>query len=415
MTFPSATDALPQSASYRARWVFPVSSPPLEKATLVVEQGRITDIHQKADSRAIDLGNVALLPGLVNCHTHLEFSDLAKPVEPATPFTRWIRSLVAYRLGLGTASFAQPPSPLTRGLAETQATGTVLVGEIATSNHLPEAYHAPQTNPSHLPHVVAFREVLGFPRARLEAQAAVAREWVSQPGGEAGLVRGLSPHAPYSVHPDLYQEVVTIAQQTRVPVAVHLAETMAELEFLRSATGEFRQLLEQFGAWEEGVLALGTRPLDYLKPLEQVTRGLIIHGNYLSDEECAWLSHKPHLTVIYCPRTHAYFGHRLHPWRKLLEQGVRVAIGTDGRGSNPDLSLWKELQFLRQRFPEVSPAMLLELGTLAGARALGQDHNFGVLSPGRLARMALARLPETNFGDPYTALFTAHRLETFPV
>jgi cytosine/adenosine deaminase-related metal-dependent hydrolase len=132
---------------------------------------------------------------------------------------------------------------------------------------------------------------------------------------------------------------------------------------------------------------------------------LVIHGNYLDAVEFDWLQNHPQVSVVYCPRTHAYFQHAPHPWREMLERGINVALGTDSRGSNPDLSLWREMQFLATTFPDVDPARILAMGTRRGAAALGRDSEQGTLEPGKQALLASVPLPTTPDSDPYRLLF----------
>jgi len=189
-------------------------------------------------------------------------------------------------------------------------------------------------------------------------------------------------------------------------VAMHLAETRAELEFLATGQGEFADMLRAFGSMPSNGLPTGLRPFDYLRALAQSPRALIVHGNYLAEDEIEFLAARPHMSVVYCPRTHEFFRHEPHPWRRMLDRGVNVAVGTDGRGSNPDLSVWNELVFLRNRFYDVSPKTLLEMGTISGARALGFADDCGTLTPGK--RADLVAVPVEGLvaeSDPHELLF----------
>ena len=381
--------------SLTARWVFPVSSPPIERGVVEIDAGRISAVHNRRDNTAVDLGNVAVLPGLVNAHTHLEFSDLPCPVEPPRPFTDWINALVAVR-----RTHPATRDVLQRGLAECVNHGTALVGEIATQDWPPGDYHH-----SGLSKVV-FRELIGMSLERAAAQMDIARQWLDNSAlDDPSLTRGLSPHAPYSVHPDLYRDLVKLAAERGVPVAIHLAETEAELEFLRDGTGEFVAMLQRFNAWNANAIPRGTRPLDYLLPLAALPRALVIHGNHLGSAEFDWLARHPQVSVVYCPRTHFFFNHVPHPWMKMLNRGTNVALGTDSRGSNPDLSLWREMQFLSRRFPSFDPATLLSMGTHAGAKALGQAAECGTLEQGKRADLTVVRLGTDGAGNPYDSLF----------
>ena len=387
---------------FKACWVIPVDRPPIENGVVEMHDGRITAVRSALPHEAChDLGDVALLPGLVNAHVHLEFSRVEQPFQPARPFTDWIRSLVAYRRQFTPAS-TEPFAALNIGAIEALMSGTTLLGEIATLGW------SELFMPTDGPRVVAFRELIGLRPQTIEEQIKIAAEWLAQKAQLAPVTYGLSPHAPYSVSPELLSRSIALAKQFDVPVAMHLAETREELEFLAHGRGEFVEMLKSFGAWPENGLPLERRPLDILQTLADAPRALVVHGNYLAEDEIDFIAARPRMSVVYCPRTHEFFGHEPHPWRQLLARGANVALGTDGRGSNPDLSLWNELVFLRERFPDVAPGTLLELGTLAGARALGCDHECGTITPGKRADLVAVSLGQaTAHDDPLEELFAA--------
>ncbi len=387
---------------YRARWMFPIASPPLENGVVEIEDGVISAVHNKAEPRAVDLGNAAILPGLANAHTHLEFSDLPAPLERAEPFADWIRSLVAHR----RSRTSSVENAIAQGLREATRSGTKVIGEIATAGWSPKAF-LKASDPS--VRVVVFRELLGLLPERMEEQLAVAHRHLEEASADEHptLVRGLSPHAPYSVHPELFHRLVRLCRDHKAPLAIHLAETRAELELLSEGRGELVEMLSAFGAWRENIIPRRSRILDYLNPLAEVERGLIVHGNYLNDEDIGFLAEHPHLTVVYCPRTHAYFGHKNHPWPKLIRAGVRVALGTDSRASNPDLNLWEEVKFLRRKHPDVPPAQWLTWATRNGAVALyGPDTDLGILEVGHPAVFTTIPLAKADAADPYELLFS---------
>ena len=180
-----------------------------------------------------------------------------------------------------------------------------------------------------------------------------------------------------------------------------------ELELLRDGTGPLRVCLEELGAWDATAIRPGTRPLDYLRLLATAHRALVIHGNYLDDEEIR-LARRPtpqRMTVVYCPRTHDWFGHGAYPLEKMLAAGVAVALGTDGRGSSPDLSLLAEMRFAAQQHPAVGRERILQMGTILGARALGREREIGSLEPGKQADLAVVALPDRDAADPHELLF----------
>ena len=134
----------------------------------------------------------------------------------------------------------------------------------------------------------------------------------------------------------------------------------------------------------------------------------MIHGNYLDDEEIAFAAeHRDRMAVVYCPRTHAWFGHSRYPLEKMLAANVLVALGTDSRASNPDLSIFSEMSYILRTFPAVPAATILELGTLNGAKALGLANDCGSIEVNKRAHFCVAPLDDESSGDPYEMLFAA--------
>jgi cytosine/adenosine deaminase-related metal-dependent hydrolase len=161
------------------------------------------------------------------------------------------------------------------------------------------------------------------------------------------------------------------------------------------------ELLASLGAWDASAIPHGMRPLDYLRRLARAPRALVIHGNYLENEEREFLAaHADHMAVVYCPRTHAFFAHEPYPLVDLLRQGVNVVLGTDGRASNPDLNLLEEARLVAAKHTAVSPAEALSLITLGAAKALGLVGQVGSLAPGKLANIAAIPIGSRATRDP---------------
>lgn len=346
---------LRKSMNYHVEWYVDHASARRDVSVNITD-GRINGIESGCVADAVDLGAAALIPGLVNAHTHLEFSLLTNPIPFTGRFTDWIRAVVGYR----RANPDVAPLAIRQGIAQSIQSGTVLIGDIATTGWTAADYQAGQFEG------IVFQELLGLGPERVAAQIGLAQAIAAS---ELPVLYGLSPHAPYSAHPDLIAASMRAASQFCRPVAMHLAETEAELELLRRGTGEFREMLTEFGIWQDGLFS-GRQPGDFLQALATAPRSLVIHGNYLEESDLRFIAANPQMTLVYCPRTHAAFGHPPHPWRRLLELGGAVAIGTDSRASNPDLSLFAELQFLASRHPDLCHRKLLNLGSRAGRKAL---------------------------------------------
>jgi len=357
----------------------PVDRPPLRDGWITIRADRIVALGSgRPESESVDLGDAIILPGLVNAHTHLEFSDLEAPLGfPGQPLPNWIRAVLAWRRG------APPREPaIAAGLAESAAAGVTLLADIVQPTERASLRCEPPLQ------LVGLLELLGLGEERRRQLEALAAEHLADPGLAAHVLPGLSPHAPYSTHPDLVAAAVRVAGDK--PVAMHLAESREELELLATGEGPFRALLEDLGVWAPQVFAGGRRVFDYLQRLAAAPRSLVIHGNYLSDDEIAFVaSHAERMSVVYCPRTHEYFGHEPYPLARMLAAGVSVAVGTDSRASNPNLNLLGELQAIHRLHPQLAPGQIMELGTLAGARALGLEAEQGSLTPGKLANLAV--------------------------
>ncbi len=370
--------------SFRARWVLPAAGPPLEGGIVNLAGERIIAVGQDATANTLDLGDVVLLPGLVNTHTHLEFSDCEKPLgRPRVPLPEWIRQVIGTRhRGDRDATAA-----IRTGLRESLRGGVTTIGEISTTS--PSAYATFSGS-----NLSVFQEVIGFSAARVDSVQNDLEQRLAVSIENSNLQMGISPHAPYTVHPQLLRSLVNVASERNLPMAMHLAESREELELLRSGTGPFQQLLADRSMWDAEAIPRDSTPLDYLRTLSTAPRVLVIHGNYLSDEEIAFLAeHRERMSVVFCPRTHAYFGHEPYRLEKMLAAGVRVALGTDSRASNPDLSLLSEMRFIAKQFSALAPAMILQMGTTHGAHALGLSDSTGELVAGKLADLVAIPCP----------------------
>jgi cytosine/adenosine deaminase-related metal-dependent hydrolase len=397
----------------RARWVFPVDRPPIDGGIVTVAGGRIAAVGENQSSSPLrDLGDVALLPGFVNAHTHLEFSLLDRPLgRPGMPFPAWIEAVVEYRRQRdkplmvetdGLARFGRRWAEA--GLKQLRGAATVAVGDIATMDWPREC--APAGGLS----LTAFAEVLGLDPARQAPLLARAKHYVEERLENGGSPRpGLSPHAPYTVGPDLLRKICELSAAERVPVAMHLAESREELELLRTHQGPLVDVIERLGAWHPESLLPGLATIDYLQLLATAHRALVIHGNYLSRDEFEFVAaHRDRMSVVYCPRTHAYFGHDPYPLAGMLTAGVRVAAGTDSLASNPDLSILSELRHIARHHANVSRDAILRMGTLSGAEALGYGEKLGSITPGKRAWLITVPLEHTS-GEPHELLFASNR------
>ena len=359
---------------------------------LRVEGGRITGVFTGSappeTGTAVDCDRSVLLAAPVNAHTHLELSHLAGRVSPKGGFLRWAMRLQRKR------------SPFNRwrsvrgaraGLRRSRECGTGFVADICTLHDL-----AFTLGTSSLPGR-AFLEVIE-PRERRAAQriAEIERrlELYRRRGLSSGRL-GIAAHAPYSVSMSLARQLAQLAEKHDLPFSIHLAEIPEEEAFLKTGTGPIAALYRRFGLLDPGWKPPGLSPVRWAHEAGVLSpRTLAVHANYLSDEDVTILA-RSGATVVFCPRSHAFFGHPPHPVRALLDAGVPALLGTDSLASAPSLSILDEMRFLRRSRDDLTDAQILRMGLGRDApTALGAARR-GCLDTLSEAHIIALAVPET--------------------
>jgi cytosine/adenosine deaminase-related metal-dependent hydrolase len=376
---------------YRAAWLLPVSQPPIRDAWLRTDRGRIvafgpTRPGDFTASDEIDLGNVAVLPGLVNAHTHLELSWMRGRIGRPAEFSDWLRSVMALRSSTDTTN-EERARAIPAAIAEARAYGTALVGDISntlrTSADLSAAEMA----------AVVFYELFGFNAAEADRIINDATDVLQKMPVSADVRHTIAPHAPYSVSPALFGRIrVALNKEPFARSSVHLGESEAEIEFLRRGTGPYRRLLEDIGKWDPSWTPPGCSPVEYIDQMGFLDdRLLVVHGVHFGAIDLDRIAAK-RATIVTCPRGNSATGAGASPVGEFFESDVRIAVGTDSLASVPDLNLFAELAEMRRLAPEVAARRLLEAATINGARALGFESEFGSIDSGKRAAVIAVEL-----------------------
>jgi aminodeoxyfutalosine deaminase len=377
----------------RARWLLPVADRPMLNGWVAIDHGRIVaagragaTLPLAGDAPLVDLGAFAVLPALVNAHTHLELSWLRGLISPARRFTDWVPSMLQRRMHPPEAGAVA--EAIARAIVELRATGTGVVGDISNSLGTVAPLRSSQLSG------VIFHEVLRLAAEGADEVLESALKAQATHGASERFPVSLAPHAPYSVSPRLFQGIRAAQSRTPfLPSSVHLAESAEECELLRSGSGPWRQLLEQLNAWDPSWVAPESTPVEYLDRMGLLgSRLLAVHAVQCTDDDLRRLRERG-ATVVTCPRSNAFVGAGDPPIARFYASGVKVAVGTDSLASNDDLNLFSELARMRQLAPEVPAAALLESATLAGASALGLADRHGTIEPGRAATLVAVALP----------------------
>ena len=304
-----------------------------------------------------------LIPGLINSHTHSELSHLAGLLPSGTGMVGFARSILSLR-------DCQPEA--LRNEAQQEAlriawhTGTQLVGDICNNGVEQLKKNIDQ------PIRYLFHEYLG---AAADSSKFDPTLYVQQ------TLISPCPHAPYSVSDSLCQAIGRYCATRRIPLSIHLAESIAELEFCQYRKGEFETLFHELNLTLDSV---ARSPFEFvINNLPPITPLIAVHLIESQQADLIRLMHQfRQLFVCICPRS-SFFIHSKLPdvrlWRKL---GLTICIGTDSLASCPDLNLWADLKLLSEWFPEIDNLELIRIATIHGARALGLENHFGQFVPG---------------------------------
>jgi cytosine/adenosine deaminase-related metal-dependent hydrolase len=330
----------------------------------------------------------AILPGLVDAHVHLQIPPLDRPCRR---FVDWLRAVMRARHRCGWDDHVAQADAAVAGLLNE---GVTAVGEVDSTGASPVVLRRHRVAGS------CYREVTGF-----DLDAAAAADLLDRSSGPGSRFcrAGWSPHAPYSVSRHLFRAVHTRGR----PLAIHVAESAEEEQFLAHGSGPFRDLLEELGRLPAGFRPAGVGAVTMLSRLGLLGPGTtLIHAQHISRRE-AQLVAKRGSPVVVCPGTIRYFRRPAPPVAEWMAMGIPVALGTDSLASNTRLSLRHELQLARSLWPALSPATLLGMVTEAGGRAVGRA---GV---GQLRRGGPASLVVAEMTAPATARGIAAFLDEF--
>jgi cytosine/adenosine deaminase-related metal-dependent hydrolase len=368
----------------RARVVVTMDGPPIENGAVVVAGDRILDVgkfseisKQHSTEEIVDLGEQALLPGLINAHCHLDYTCLRGKIPRQKSFTDWIRTINAEKGKLSPDDYV---SSINEGFAEARRFGTTTIANLT-----------------------AFPELIARIEPSIRTWWCAERIDVRDSSPKNEIVdtalenlksaehRGLAPHAPFTASANLYRRCEEIAQREDILLTTHLAESREEMSMFRDASGPLYEFLKEIGR--------DMKDCGHHTPVEQfvgrlaeasLPDWLLVHLNELSGNDLDLMTRSgKKFSIVHCPRSHDYFGHSPFQFHKLRDLGFNVCLGTDSLASNDDLSLFAEMRAFQKNFPDVSPKEILKMVTVHGARALRHEKSLGQIRAGCSADLIL--------------------------
>jgi len=361
---------------YLADKVLPDAGREFAPGAVLVRDDRIAWVGPAKEAplaaRRVKLEKAVLVPGLVNAHSHLDLSAARDRVPFTGDFAAWLEAVVALRGEKGIEAAARA------AIREALSRGTTTFGDIVAMDNFDAMLAAfAETGVR----ARLFVEFVGFSPQAAEPTWERVQELVERRPLPPLVATGLGPHAPYSVSRELFSRALAHADAHDRLLAVHAAESMEELAFLRHGIGPLHELLERLGADDPDHEPYGG-PREFVETLRlEHAPLLLVHANFLRPKDVPGGA-----GVVYCPTAHRFFRHPEHPVLEFLQEGVRVALGSDSAASGKTVDLLTETQSLAQARPDLESRAVFRMATEWGGRALGLE--CGKLEPGAPADLA---------------------------
>jgi len=386
----------------RSRVVLPICRKAIADGAVVVSGqkiravGRWESIRKECNAPVVDLGDSVLLPGLVNAHCHLEYTDLVGEFLPPRHFSDWLKLIVAAKAIRPDADFAAARK---RGAQQLLRTGTTTVADIVSIPAI-----QPQSTPLR---TFSFLEMTGV-RSKTPPEkiiAASVRKIIKLHA--ASQLAGFSPHAPYSTTSELLRITAQTARRRRWRVTTHVAESTDEFEMFTAASG---RMFNWLSSQRDCADCSHGSPVRHLANVGLLGPNVLaVHANCLAPGDATLLA-RSKTSVVHCPRSHNFFNHPKFPLKQLVSAGVNICLGTDSLASieskgrqSPELDMFAEMRAFARMNPDTQPGNVLQMATRNGAQALGLKGRVGEISPGAFADLIVLPCRE-KLADIYDAI-----------
>ncbi len=384
-----------------AEYVLPIAGEPIRNGAVAIDGAVIKAVgssdaiaEQFPDADVEDLGNAAILPGFVNCHSHLEITSMRGALDSVEhDFRSWLLKLNDMRTAMSDAEIQESAY---QGALEGARAGVTCFGDIGRTGNA--GFSALKRSGLR---GILFQETEFSPDGRTADDdfLALATKFEDLKKDETDLVSvGLSPHSPYTVSSRLFELIAQYSIINRVPLSIHAAESASEMELMTRGTGFFTEVYEKYDVeWHSPHCTT----IEYLERLGALSaRPLLAHCVTVSATDIERIASNG-AKVAHCPKSNAKFGHGYAPFEALLDADIKVGFGSDSVASNNVCDILEEARFAslaaRNR-PGSSRFVMaresLRAATLGGAEALGLDHLIGTLEAGKQADIAVVGLDE---------------------
>jgi cytosine/adenosine deaminase-related metal-dependent hydrolase len=369
--------------AYRCRTLVSMNGIPIEDGAFVVdgavlvEAGSAKQTLRSHVGGVIDLGEVAVLPGLINAHCHLDYTLMRGAILPARSFSHWVRRINALKRSFTDTDYI---NSMQLGFAELRRNGVTTVLDIVAN---PQIFPFFPNTPIRTWFCLELIDVR--PRPWIDESAFGSWLFFSENARPIGGL-GLSPHAPYTASSHMYEAALKCARKLNMLVTTHVGESREEYDMFAGGRGALYDFLAMLGRPMSDCGA--TSPLRHLINNRLIDEHCILaHLNELDNRDLELLADSKWRTlhVVHCPKSHRFLHHRRFPMEALLERGLNICLGTDSLASNDSLNLFSEMRTAKKNYPTLTAQHLLEMVTLRPARALRMERDLGKIASGYLA------------------------------
>src|SRR3989338_1717042 len=391
----------------KADWVLPVTSPPIKDGVIIIEGKKIKAVGSGKElskfpcDETIDCSGKIVLPGFVNAHSHLELTGFRGKIRKGLSFPDWAREVVSIRRDITEDKIA---AAIKDGLDELISSGVTTVGDFSQTGITAKILNekglrgtvflefSRSFNPEQKDEKL--RQLKELLNSKIDSKLSTHHSVLST------VNFGIAPHAPYSVSKELLKKSHSFAKEKKLPFAIHISEMPEEIEFIKNGSGAMKDLLIDFGVWNDKWVSPNTTPVQYLHNLGILKGTTGIHLNIVTEDDIRILKEN-NVSVVYCPGSNKWFGRNWkYPLREFFNNGINVAIGTDSLSSNEKLNMFHEMRIIKENFPDLENNTILKMATVNGARAIGFGGEIGEIAIGKKADIIGIDIKENSINDP---------------
>lgn len=369
---------------FSADWIFPVSTPPIKNGVVVVNSdGEIKEVLTREDAKNLDSDIIkykgAIVPGFINTHCHLELSHMLGQIPEQTGLVEFVQSIIKSRQG----DIEEIKAAMYAADQEMFENGIVAVGDISNQISSKEVKEKSEI------HYHTFIEAMGFNPDRAVAIMDNVKR-IKQ--DFKPLTTSIVPHAPYSVSSELFKLIKEEAEKDNTFISVHNQETDNENAFFENKTGDFLNLYEFLGLDITFFEPTHKTSLQSWLPYINAQKTLLVHNTVSSKADIVFAKeHNNNLYWCLCPQANLYIENALPDVDLLMDENVKITLGTDSLASNHQLNMLSEMLTL-QKCKQVSFKKLLSWATINGAEFLELDQQIGTIEVGKKPGLNLIQL-----------------------